>query len=392
MQNLILAKTNNTKRNMMKTNFLKAFALIGLTFAVGCSDDDSNNNGPSVPNLQGTVLQGEITSDLNVPAGNYTLKGTVKVKDGATLTIQPGTTFTVTAENQAAGTNYLLIERGGKIIADGTATQPIIFTAQSQQPGAWGGIIINGYGKMNAPGGTEIAEAGGAPYGGQDNADNSGILRFVRVEYAGAAITGGTAEYNAFSFFGVGSGTVLENLQAYIGADDGFEFFGGAVNATNLAAFGMEDDSIDWDKGYSGTLTNIWVKQPANGDFGFECSNNPTEFNAEPKSNPTVSNVTIVGSGNVNKAAFNFKEGTKGTITNVVATNVGYGVILATQLNEFTAGTLKINNANITAATGLTRNNITGSTVNIDSMVGVSASATGANTSVFTGTWFRNMN
>ena len=200
--------------------------------------------------------------------------------------------------------------RVGKIVAVGTSSSPIVFTAQSQQIGAWGGIIINGKARINVAGGTEVAEAGGLVYGGNDDADNSGTLKYVRVEYAGAAITGGTAEYNAFSFFGVGSGTVLENLQAYKGADDAFEFFGGAVNATNLAAFGCEDDNIDWDRGYRGTLSNIWIIQPANGDFGFECSNLPVEFNSSPRANPTVTNVTITGSGNANKAAFNFKEGT----------------------------------------------------------------------------------
>ena len=184
---------------------------------------------------------------------------------------------------------------------------------------------------------------------------------------------------------------MLENLQAYKGADDAFEFFGGAVNGTNLAAFGCEDDNIDWDRGYRGTLNNIWIKQPTNGDFGFECSNLPVEFNNSPRSNPTVNNVTIVGSGNATKAAFNFKEGTAGIISNVVATNVGYGVDLRNQLTEFQDLSLKINNANITFATALTRNGITGSTTNINAIVGVTTTATGANTTPFnTGTWLRN--
>ncbi|MFY7666276.1 hypothetical protein [Flavobacterium sp.] len=373
----------------MKTNFLKVFTLTLAIVAASCSSDD---NGPSVPNFEGTVLQGEIATDLNIPEGDYNLKGAVVVKSGATLTIEAGTTFTVTAADQAIGANYLIVEQGGKLIAEGTASAPIVFTAESASVGAWGGIILNGKSTLNVAGGTEIAEAGGLIYGGTIPADNSGILRYVRVEYAGAAITGGTAEYNAFSFFGVGSGTILENLQAYKGADDGFEFFGGTVNATNLAAFGCEDDSIDWDRGYTGTINNVWVKQPANGDFAFECSNLPGEFNRTPRANATVNNVTIVGSGNATKAAFNFKEGTAGTITNVVATNVGYGVDLRNQLDQFTDLTLKINNANITFITALTRNGIANSTVNIDSMVSVNANASGANVSPFNnGTWLRNL-
>lgn len=374
----------------MKTNFLKLIALVALTFTIGCSSDDST--GTNVPNLEGSVLQGNITTDLNVPAGNYNLKGVVVVKAGATLTIEAGTTFTVSTADQTAGTNYLQVEQGGKLIANGTSSSPIVFTAQSQQIGAWGGIIINGKARINVAGGTEIAEAGGLIYGGNDDADNSGSLKYVRVEYAGAAITGGTAEYNAFSFFGVGSGTVLENLQAYKGADDAFEFFGGAVNATNLAAFGCEDDNIDWDRGYRGNLNNIWIIQPANGDFGFECSNLPVEFNSTPRANPTVTNVTITGSGNANKAAFNFKEGTAGNISNVKVTNVGYGVDLRNQLGQFQDGSLKVTNASITFITALTRNGISGDTTNIDSIVGVNANAVGANTAPFTsGTWVKNL-
>ena len=374
----------------MKTNFLKLIALVALTFTIGCSSDETT--GTDVPNLEGSVLQGNITTDLNVPTGNYNLKGVVVVKAGATLTIEAGTTFTVTSADQAAGTNYLQVEQGGKIVAVGTSSSPIVFTAQSQQIGAWGGIIINGKARINVAGGTEVAEAGGLVYGGNDDADNSGTLKYVRVEYAGAAITGGTAEYNAFSFFGVGSGTVLENLQAYKGADDAFEFFGGAVNATNLAAFGCEDDNIDWDRGYRGTLSNIWIIQPANGDFGFECSNLPVEFNSSPRANPTVTNVTITGSGNANKAAFNFKEGTAGNISNVKVTNVGYGVDLRNQLGQFQDGSLKVTNASITFITALTRNGISGDSTNIDSIVGVNANAVGANTAPFTsGTWVKNL-
>lgn len=374
----------------MKTNFLKLVALAALTFSIGCSS--SEDSVPKVPNLEGSVLQGNIATNLNVPAGNYKLKGVVVVKSGATLTIEAGTTFLVSTADQALGANYLQVEQGGKIIANGNAASPIVFTAQSNEIGAWGGIILNGRARINVAGGTEVAEAGGLIYGGTDDADSSGSLKYVRIEYAGAAITGGTAEYNAFSFFGVGSGTVLENLQAYKGADDAFEFFGGAVNATNLAAFGCEDDNIDWDRGYRGTLNNIWIVQPSNGDFGFECSNLPVEFNSSPRANPTVSNVTITGSGNATKAAFNFKEGTAGNISNVKVTNVGYGVDLRNQLGQFQDGSLKINNANITFTTALTKNGITGDTTNIDSIVGVNNSAVGANTAPFTnGTWFKSL-
>ena len=375
----------------MKTTILKSLALVALTFTIGCSSDDDNTN--SAPNLQGTILQGTISSDLNVPAGNYSLRGTVTVSSGATLTIQPGTTFTVSTVDQTAGTNYLLVEQGGKLIANGTATAPIVFTAESAQIGSWGGIILNGKARINALGGTEIAEAGGKNYGGTDDADNSGSLKYVRVEYAGAAVTGGTAEYNAFSFFGLGTGTTLENLQAYKGADDGFEFFGGKVSATNLASFGCEDDSIDWDKGFTGTLTNIWIKQPTNGDWGFETSNHPTEFNFSPRSNPTVNNVTVVGSGNSGKAAFLFKEGTAATISNVKVSNVGFVIRVNTQLTEYSGNILNVNNVKLidSPLSGLNVKNGVDAT-DISDIMTESTTATGANETAFATTWCRAFN
>ncbi len=373
----------------MKTNFIKSVVLSIALISIGCSSDE-NSGGTDVQNLEGNVLQGEITTDLNVPSGSYQLRGVVSVKAGATLTIQPGTIFTVSAADQALGNNYLQIEQDARLIANGTSTQPIVFTAESAQIGAWGGIIMNGKAKINVAGGTELAEAGGKIYGGNDDSDSSGSLKYIRVEYAGAAITGGTGEYNAFSFFGVGSGTTLQNLQAYKGADDGFEFFGGKVSATNLAAFGCEDDSIDWDRGFTGTLNNIWIIQPSNGDFAFECSNLPAEFNNIPRSNPTVMNVTISGSGNSAKAAFNFKEGTAGNISNVVATNVGYGVDLRNQIMQFQDGSLKVMNANITYLTSLTKNGISGDTTNVDSMIEIAPGASGANSAPFnSGPWLR---
>ena len=121
----------------MKTNFLKAFVLSIAVLSASCSSDESDG-GSNVPNLEGSVLQGNITTDLNIPTGTYSLKGVVTVKNGATLTIQEGTTFVVSTADQALGNNYLQIEQGAKIMANGTATQPIVFTAESASLGAWG--------------------------------------------------------------------------------------------------------------------------------------------------------------------------------------------------------------------------------------------------------------
>src|SRR5690606_8828603 len=252
----------------MKKVIFKFMFIFTLTAGfISCSDDDLDPvdiiDNDAV--LQGNALQGDITKALLVQTGNYNLKGAVSAKNGATLTIEKGTTFTVSSADQAAGINLLFVEQGGKLIAEGTATEPIVFTSQNKNAeggdGDWGGIGIHGKARMNAPGGTSLSEAGQLPYGGDNDQDNSGILKYVRVEYAGQASSDGQFEFNAFSFFAVGSGTVLENLEAFEGADDGFEFYGGTVNAKNLAAIGMEDDSIDWDEGYRGTLENIVIYQ-----------------------------------------------------------------------------------------------------------------------------------
>ena len=148
-------------------------------------------------------------------------------------------------------------------MADGTAADPIVFTADVPEKGQWGGITIAGRAPVNfgiledpedeasfvqSP---AIAEVRQLPYGGSTPGDNSGTLNYVRVEYGGAQLTP-ESEFNAFTFYGVGSGTTLTNLQAYNGKDDGFEFFGGTVNASNLVATGSGDDSVDWTEGWTG--------------------------------------------------------------------------------------------------------------------------------------------
>ena len=380
----------------MKKPFLKTiFALALITGFTACSGDDDldpvtdddGGNGDGV--LQGNVLEGDITEDLLVLSGNYNLRGAVSVKDGATLTIEPGTTFTVSAEDQEAGINLLFVEQGGRIVADGTASEPIVFTSENKNAeggdGDWGGIGIHGKARMNAPGGTSLSEAGQLPYGGQDDADDSGVLRFVRVEYAGQASSDGQFEFNAFSFFAVGSGTVLENLEAFEGADDGFEFYGGTVSATNLSAVGMEDDSIDWDEGYRGSLKNVVVYQYDNtGDFAFELASRSGENNAEPRANVDVSDVTIRGHNRDGKAAFDLKQGTAGTFDNIVAWNYETIIFLNDQLQEVENGSLVFTNANFDYSENLVVNNVDDTEVS-EALISQNSEATGADVTAFEG-------
>lgn len=382
----------------MKTKFFKATFLVAafaMTFA-SCSSDDSGKDpiipGPDV--IEGTVLTGDITSDLLMPKGNYTLRGAVRVKDGATLTIEAGSKITVTVADQAAGTNVLLVEQGAKLMAEGTQTEPIIFTSENQSAGAsdgdWGGIVLHGRATINGTSTNPLSEAGQLPYSGNNDMDSSGSLKYVRVEYAGVASTDGNFEYNAFSFFACGSGTILENLEAYKGADDGFEFYGGTANASNLLAIGMEDDSIDWDQGYRGTLTNIAVYQLDNvGDFAFELSSRATEWNLLPRSTPTISNVTVRGHNKANKHAFELKDGTAGIFTNLKVYNFTIGAAVSHQLNQVQDGTLKFNNITLTVSGEKAVNKVAESTVTNQELATLlfseTANATGANLSVFSG-------
>jgi hypothetical protein len=374
------------KKTISKT--ILATALLGMLFS--CSSDDEGNSSNNPVNediLQGDVLTGEITQDLFVPKGNYALRGAVSVKDGATLTIEKGTTFTVMAEDQAAGINLLFIEQGGKIMAEGTAQEPIVFTSENKNAeggdGDWGGIGIHGKAKMNAPGGTSLSEAGQLPYGGNDDNDNSGVLRYVRVEYAGQASSDGQFEFNAFSFFAVGSGTVVEYCEAFEGADDGFEFYGGTVNAKNLSAVGMEDDSIDWDEGFRGSLNNVVIYQyDATGDFAFELANRSGENNASPRSSAQVSNVTLRGHNRPGKAAFDLKQGTAGIFENIVGYNYDSMIFVNDQTQEVTNGELSFTNTFFDQYNNLVVNNVDQTDI-ASQLIDENPAASGADESAF---------
>ncbi|AXG73454.1 hypothetical protein DVK85_04085 [Flavobacterium arcticum] len=378
----------------MKKLLLSMLAISALAVTSCSSDDDSNSNNNNGDVIEGNVITGSITEDLFVPKGDYTLKGTVLVEDGATLTIEKGSTITVTLADQATGINVLMVKQGGKLIADGTADEPIVFTSENQSAGAsdgdWGGIVLHGRAPINGTDSNPLSEAGQLPYSGDrdTNEETSGILRYVRVEYAGVASSDGQFEYNAFSFFACGSGTIVQNCEAYKGADDGFEFYGGLVSATNLIAIGMEDDSIDWDQGYKGTLTNIAVYQEDNlGDFAFELSSRKTEWNVEPRSNPIVRNVTIRGSLKAGKSAFDLKEGTAGDFGNIKVYNVEHVAFVNNQLNQVNDGSLHMT-GDFDPTIALVVNNV--DDTDLDSLLFTQdATATGANMSAF-GSWSHN--
>ncbi len=160
---------------------------------------------------------------------------------------------------------------------------------------------------------------GGLSYGGNADADNSGNLQYVRIEYAGGAIDG-NAELNGLSLYAVGSGTTIDYVQIFEGSDDGIEFFGGTVDVSHIVVVNSEDDSIDWTEGFTGSLTDVYIKHGSFHDKAFECDGYNTDFSNEAGyfSAPEITNVTVVGTGLAGNEAFRLREGTQGIFTNVV--------------------------------------------------------------------------
>ena len=272
--------------------------LAGLTLFTACTDDEETNN-PAQPG-DGSTLSGEITEDVTLKSGNtYKLSGAYTVKEGATLNIEPGVKLVAVYDDIV---DYILVEQGAKINAQGTASAPIVMTAEQEEAGAWGGIHICGRAHTNAEGGQGSSEIGGAAYGGNDDADNSGTLQYVRVEYTGYAFDE-EHEANGISFYGVGNGTTVDHCQAYKGSDDGFEFFGGSVNVSYMVVTDCSDDSFDWTEGWNGTATNLIAVQESVDVLGYDCDclieadNNGDNFEATPVANPTLSNLLLIGNG-----------------------------------------------------------------------------------------------
>ncbi len=258
-----------------------------------------------------TMNNNNITSNLTLNASTrYILKGFVYVKAPATLTIPAGTV--IYGDKSTTGT--LIIERGAKINASGTSSQPIIFTSRiaagQRGPGDWGGIILLGKASINTVSGADTAAIEGLPtsvtpayYGGHDDADNSGIMRYVRIEFPGINLTGVSGnEINGLTMGGVGSGTTLEYIQVSYSGDDSFEWFGGTVNCKYFIAYKGVDDDFDTDNGFRGKCQFFLGVRDSNiadisGSNGFESDNNansPSNIN-NPRTMPVFSNVTFIG-------------------------------------------------------------------------------------------------
>jgi PKD repeat protein len=266
---------------------------------------DPQNKNYGTPGVDVTT---DITTNTTWTSNNvYHLKGIIYVKNGATLTIQPGT---VIMGDKATPNSSLVITKGAKIMAAGTAASPIVFT--SNQPatqrnlGDWGGIILLGKAINNNASGIGniegIAPTTDTEYGGTDDNDNSGTLQYVRVEFAGYVFQPGK-EINGITFGSVGRGTVIDHVQVSFSNDDGYEWFGGAVNCKYLVSYRNLDDDFDTDNGFSGSVQfGLSVRDPLVADDpavstseGFESDNDPTGTAATPQTKALFSNMTLIG-------------------------------------------------------------------------------------------------
>ena len=297
------------------------------------------------------VVTREVTGNETwVNSNYYVLRGAVFVRDGATLNIQAGTT--VIGETWSQGT--LIVSRGGRINAVGTAEQPIVMTsdqpAGSRARGDWGGLIVNGRAVINTPAGTAAGEGDTGVYGGTDDNDNSGTLKYVRLEFAGIEFSPDN-ELNGIAFQGVGRGTVVDYVQIHMNRDDGLEYFGGTVDSKHIVLSNIADDSLDWTQGWRGRVQFAAVTQRSDdADWGIEADNAGSNHNFLPRSNPQIYNMTICGDPDRNEGgesvrAALFRVGTAVTFRNFLilgSKTLGMQMNDAATLQQVADGTTQI--------------------------------------------------
>ncbi len=348
-----------------------------------------------IPGRPTTPVSGRIIVSSNVTTNTtwskssiYELQGGINVTNGATLTIEPGTRIEgQQGTGPGVGGAALFIQRDGKIIADGTPLEPIVMTCTGNKfKGCWGGLVINGNailndgatittsvpGRSNDPGtsgtgtcmgGTfpcleKQGEGSSGPYGGANDNDNSGILRYVRVEYAGFRFTP-LNELNGIAFQAVGRGTTVDFVQVHAGLDDGIEMFGGTVNLKHLVLSANSDDSFDYTEGYRGNVQFVIIQHDSlDSDKGLEHDNWETNNDALPRAVPQEWNITLIGKknpagtggtpGNNSVGAMHLRRGARPTIGNVLAEGWGFVLDLddaSTCVTDATGGPIQVKGA-----------------------------------------------
>ena len=315
-------------------------AMVSSCKKKGCIDETATNYDSNAKKDDGSCVypqeETEFTVSENITAnttwekGNvYVLASRIIVTDGATLTIEPGTIIKGQAGTGANAT-VLVIARGGKIMAEGTASEPIIFTsvADEIQPGEidgpnldsdldglWGGVIVLGKAPISAD--ADAVQIEGIPasdpnglYGGSVADDNSGVIKYISIRHGGTNIGEGN-EINGLTLGGVGSGTVIENIEVIANQDDGVEWFGGTVNVKNVIVWNSGDDALDTDQAWSGTMDNFIVISGSATDHALEIDGPEGSLLAAH----TVKNGSIKGHPNTELG--DFRDGARGTFENI---------------------------------------------------------------------------
>jgi len=297
-------------KNKTKNLYLVLFAMFALGIT-SCSNNDDfpldDDGGENPEELDPSNWQGTIEDDLTLDATEtYNLSGVISVEAGATLTIPAGTQIVAdTDDDDDSSTNvYIVVQQGAMIDIQGTSSAPVVMSAASGNSGSWGGLIIAGN-AVTTEGPNSVAEVGGIVYGGSNAEDNSGSINYLVIEDAGAQINS-ESQFNGLSLYAVGSATTINNVAINNGADDGVEFFGGSVSATNLYLENNEDDAVDWTEGWDGGVENVYVLHTI--------ENFSTAIEADGQNNmPTITNFTAVST--TGGIALQFKALSGATIT-----------------------------------------------------------------------------
>jgi hypothetical protein len=377
----------NLKHNNKMTSFKLISLIIAFSILLSCSEEDPTIEYVTVTEKEtetvevdpyaDSKLEGNITADKTLDASKiWLLKGRVSVENGVTLTIPAGTIIKA-ASGTGADASTLIIARGASIIANGTADAPIIMTSISDNievggsypfsgpalsvdtRGLWGGLLILGNAPCSFSGDVTQLQIEGIPtsdtnglYGGTDAADNSGSVQYLSIRHGGAEIGEGN-EINGLTLGGVGSGTKINHIEVLGNVDDGIEFFGGTVNATNLLVWGQGDDAIDIDQGYAGTIDGAMVVLTAASDHGFEIDG--PEGSATGRF--TLKNATVIGATDdceaegVDGEMADFRKGATGNVSNILFRDFAGGkdveLDASADAATYTAGTLTFANIDI---------------------------------------------